>query len=165
MIGVLMVRPSVLLVVARAAKIAQIFSMLGLMFAAAPAAAAGTDSLVCAIGDRTLQMELVGSTSFSGDTRVSVQTGHLVLNPGPFANEPAAVPIMQSNLILQWVIDRTLRFVIHVETGNYGETVLLTMMATRTKHSATYHGGYVLKRMGPRGTRSVSGQIRGCTIS
>jgi hypothetical protein len=126
-----------------AKTLAPVLGLLGVMLAVAPAA--GGDSLICTIDDRALSLELNGSTSMSGDTRVYVRYGRLALKPGTFSNEPADIPIMQSNLILQWILGRSLRFAIHVDRGDRGGTVLLTILATRPEQSATYGGSYVLK--------------------
>jgi hypothetical protein len=139
---------------------APVLGLLGLLLAVT--AAAGADSLICTIEDRTLSVELVGSTNFSGDTRVFVRSGRLILKPGAFAREPAEIPIMQGNLILQWVLGRTLRFVIHLDRGGRGETVLLSIQATRPERSPVYRGSYMLKLTGPRGSRSTSGRIQAC---
>ena len=143
-----------------AATLAHVLGLLGLMSAVTHAA--GADSLICTIDDRTLRLELVGSTSMSGDTRVFVRNGQLTLKPSAFSKEPTEIPIMQSNLILQWILGRTLRFAIHLRRGHHGETLLVTIRATRAAHSAIYHGSYVLKLMGSHETRSISGRIQGC---
>ena len=143
-----------------ATALAPVLGLLGLMSTVTHAA--GADSVICTIDDRTLGLELVGSTSMSGDTRVYVRNGQLTLKPSAFSNEPADIPIMQSNLILQWILSRSLRFAIHVDRGDRGGTVLLTILATRPEQSTTYRGSYVLKLMGPHSSRSISGRIEGC---
>ena len=143
-----------------ATTLARVLGLLGLMSAVTPAA--GADSLTCTIDDRTLRLELVGTTNMSGDTRVYVRSGQLTLKPSAFSNEPTEIPIMQSNLILQWILGRTLRFAIHLRQGHRGETFFVTILASRAAHSAIYHGSYVLKLMGSHGSRSISGRIQGC---
>ncbi len=143
-----------------ATTLARVLGLLGLMSAVTPAA--GADSLTCTIDDRTLRLELVGTTNMSGDTRVYVRSGQLTLKPSAFSNEPTEIPIMQSNLILQWILGRTLRFAIHLRRDHSEETLLVTILATRAAHSAVYHGSYVLKLMGSHGSRSISGRIQGC---
>src|SRR6266567_2131586 len=112
-----------------ATALAPVLGLLGLMSTVTHAA--GADSLICTIDDRTLRLELVGSTSMSGDTRVYVRNGQLTLKPSAFSNEPTEIPIMQSNLILQWLLGRTLRFAIHLRRGHNGESLLVTILATR----------------------------------
>ena len=145
---------------ALATALAYVFGLLGLI--STVSSAFGADSLICTIDDRALRLELVGSTSMSGDTRVHVRDGQLTLKPSAFSNEPIEIPIMQSNLILQWILGRTLRFAIHLRRGHSGDTLLVTILATRAAHSAIYHGSYVLKLMGSHGSRSTSGRIQGC---
>ena len=143
-----------------ATTLARVLGLLALMSAVAPAA--GADSLTCTIDDRTLRLELVGTTNMSGDTRVYVRSGQLTLKPSAFSNEPIEIPIMQSNLILQWILGRTLRFAIHLRHGHRGETFFVTILASRATHSAIYHGSYLLKLMCSHESRSVSGRIQGC---
>jgi len=143
-----------------ATTLAHVLGLLGLMASVTPSA--GADTLICIIDDPTLRLELNGSTSLSGDTRIYVRNGNITLKPSAFSKEPADIPLMQSNLILQWILGRSLRLGIHVRRGLYGETLLVTIQATRAERSAIYRGSYVLKLMRPHDSRSISGRIQEC---
>jgi len=77
-----------------ASTLARVLGLLGLMSAVTPAA--GADSLTCTIDDRTLRLELVGTTNMSGDTRVYVRSGQLTLKRAHSRTNLQKIPIMQA---------------------------------------------------------------------
>jgi hypothetical protein len=106
-----------------------LMALVFLAITALPAAATGT--LFCTIDDRHVSFELLGNTRTDYGTIVAVQRGTLKLKGGRFAKGNADFPVTKDDIILQWSFDRDLRFAVHVDDLERGESIFLAIIATQ----------------------------------
>jgi hypothetical protein len=135
-------------------------AMLAAIILAPPAAATGT--LFCSIDDQNVRFELLGSTRIPDGTIVEVHKGSLTLKTSPGVTKAPSFPITKDDIMMQWTLDRDLRFAIRVDDPDNARSIVLAIIAVRNEKLEKYLGRYELQFAGAKPAKALSGKIKNC---
>ena len=130
------------------------------VISAPPAAATGT--LFCSIDDQNVSFELLGSTRLPDGTIVEVHKGQLTLKTTPGVAKALSFPLTKDDIIMQWTLDRDLRFAIRVDDPDNARSIVLAIIAVRNEKLEKYLGRYEVEFAGGKPAKALSGKIKSC---